>query len=232
MALDGWGREAQERLKSCQVLIAGAGGLASATALYLLAGGIGAIRLVDESRVSLADLNHQVLFRERDLGKAKAVVAARHLKEINSFVMVESHVKELTEHNVFRLAAGCNLLIDASNNPEAGFLLNLVAAREQIPLVHAWVWEMTGCLTTFWPSRGPCLSCALIETPSIIRPALLGPLPGIIGSLQAFEVQRILGGMGPALLGRVLTFKGTQFKFTEKTIQSNPQCRDCSSYAS
>jgi molybdopterin/thiamine biosynthesis adenylyltransferase len=232
MALDGWGREAQERLKSCQVLIAGAGGLASATAQYLLAGGIGAIRLVDDSRVSLTDLNHQVLFRERDLGKAKATMAARHLKEINSFVTVESHVKELSEHNVFRLAAGCNLLIDASNNPEAGSLLNLVAIRGQIPLVHAWVWEMTGCLSTFWPGRGPCLACALRETPSIIKPALLGPLPGIIGSLQALEVLRILAGNGPALLGRVLTFQGTPFKFTEKIIRSNPQCLACSSHVS
>ncbi|MFA4903912.1 MAG: HesA/MoeB/ThiF family protein [Desulfobaccales bacterium] len=232
MALDGWGRDVQERLKSTQVLIAGAGGLASATALYLMAGGIGAIRLVDESRVSLADLNHQVLFRERDLGKAKATVAAHRLKEVNSFVTVESHVKELSEHNAFRLSAGCNVLIDASNNDRVGPLLNLVAVREQIPLVHAWVGEETGCLTTFWPGRGPCFACTLMETPAAPRPALLGPLPGIMGSLQALEILRILGWMGPALLGRVLIFKGNQFKFTEKTIRSNPQCAVCSPCAS
>ena len=229
MTLDGWGREAQERLKSSKILLVGAGGLASATALYLLAGGLGGIRLVDESRVSLTDLNHQVLFRERDLGKAKATVAERRLKEINPFVTVESHVKVLSEHNVFRLAAGCNLLIDASNNAGAGSLLNLVAARQEIPLVHAWVWEMTGRLTTFWPGRGPCLACTFLETPSAIRPALLGPLPGIMGTLQALEVLRILGGLGPALLGRVLIFKGDQFKFIEKTIRPNPQCPVCSS---
>jgi len=228
ITLDGWGREAQERLKSSQVLIAGAGGLASATALYLMAGGLGVMRLVDDSRVSLTDLNHQVLFRERDLGKAKATMAERRLKEINPFVTVESHVKALSEHNVFRLAAGCNVLIDASNNAGAGSLLNLAAARQQIPLVHAWVWEMTGLLTTCWPGRGPCLACALLETPSNRRPALIGPLPGIMGALQALEVLRILGGLGPALLGRVLIFKGDQFKFTEKTIRSDPQCPVCS----
>jgi molybdopterin/thiamine biosynthesis adenylyltransferase len=231
MALDGWGRDVQERLKSTQVLIAGAGGLASATALYLMAGGIGAIRLVDESRVSLADLNHQVLFRERDLGKAKATVAAHRLKEVNSFVTVESHVKELSEHNVFRLSIGCNVLIDASNNKGVGALLNLVAVREKIPLVHAWVGAETGRLTTFWPGRGPCFACALMET-SALRPALLGPLPGIMGSLQALEVLRILGWMGPALLGRVLIFEGNQFKFIEKTIRSNPQCAVCSTCVS
>ena len=169
-----------------------------------MAGGLGAIRLVDGSRVSLADLNHQVLFRERDLGKAKATIAERRLKEINPFVTVESHVKVLSEHNVFRLAASCDVLIDASNNAGAGSLLNLVAASQRIPLVHAWVWEMTGLLTTFWPGRGPCLACAPLETPSISRPALIGPLPGIMGALQALEVLRILGGLGPALLGRVL----------------------------
>jgi adenylyltransferase/sulfurtransferase len=228
ITLDGWGREAQERLKSSQVLIAGAGGLASATALYLMAGGLGAMRLVDDSRVSLTDLNHQVLFRERDLGKAKATMAERRLKEINPFVAVESHVKVLSGHNVFRLAANCNVLIDASNNAGAGSLLNLVAARQQIPLVHAWVWEMTGLLTTCWPGHGPCLACAVLETPSNSRPALIGPLPGIMGALQALEVLRILGGLGPALLGRVLIFRGDQFKFTEKTIRSNPQCPVCS----
>jgi molybdopterin/thiamine biosynthesis adenylyltransferase len=232
MALDGWGRNVQERLKSTQVLIAGAGGLASATALYLMAGGIGAIRLVDESRVSLADLNHQVLSRERDLGKAKATVAAHRLKEVNSFVTVESHVKELSEHNVFRLSAGCNVLIDASNHDGVGALLNLVAVREQIPLVHAWVGEMTGRLTTLWPGHGPCFACALMETTAPLRPALLGPLPGIMGSLQALEVLRILGWMGPALLGRVLIFEGNQFKFTEQPIRSNPQCAVCSPCAS
>ena len=227
ITLDGWGREAQERLKSSQVLIAGAGGLACATALYLMAGGLGAIRLVDDSRVSLSDLNHQVLFRERDLGKPKAAIAERRLKEINPFVTVESHFKVLSQHNILRLAANCHLLIDASNNAGAGSLLNLAAASQHIPLVQARMWEMTGLLTTFWPGRGPCLACASLETPSNHHPALLSPLPGIMGALQALEVLRLLGGLGPALLGRVLIFKGDQFKFTEKIIRSNPQCPVC-----
>jgi molybdopterin/thiamine biosynthesis adenylyltransferase len=231
MALNEWGREAQERLKSSKVLIAGAGGLGSATALYLVAAGIGAIRLVDGTRVNLSDLNQHLLFRERDLGKAKATVAAHRLKESNSFVVVESHVKKLSEHSVFRLATGCNILIDASNNTEVGSVLNLVATREQIPLVCGWVGEMIGYLTTFWPGRGPCLACGLLEPPSL-RPALLGPLPGIMGSLQAFEVVHILGWMEPALLGRVLLFGGNKFKFEEKFIRTNPQCPVCSSGAS
>jgi molybdopterin/thiamine biosynthesis adenylyltransferase len=228
ITLEGWGREAQERLKSSQVLIAGAGGLASATAIYLMAGGLGAIRLVDHSRVTLADLNHQVLFRERDLGKAKATMAERRLKDLNPFVTVESHDKNLSEHNVFRLAAGCDLLIDASNTIGTGALLNLAVVKHQVPLVHAWVWGISGLLTTYWPGRGPCLACAALEASSSSRPALLGPLPGIMGALQALEALRILGGLGPALLGRVFIFKGFPFKVTEKTLRSNSHCPICS----
>ena len=185
------------------------------------------MRLVDGSRVTLADLNHQVLFRERDLGKPKAAIAERRLKEINPFVTVESHGKVLSPHNVFRLAANCHVLIDASNSADAGSLLNLAAAKQHIPLVHARVWAMTGLLGTFWPGRGPCLACAGLETPDHHHPALLSPLPGIMGALQALEVLRFLGGLGPALLGRVLIFKGDQFSFTEKIIRSNPQCPVC-----
>jgi molybdopterin/thiamine biosynthesis adenylyltransferase len=185
------------------------------------------MRLVDGSRVSLADLNHQVLFRECDLGKPKAAIAERRLKEINPFVTVEICGKVLSHRNVLRLAANCHVLIDASNNDGAGSLLNLAAARQHIPLVYARVWEMTALLTTFWPGRGPYLVCASLETPSHCHPALLSPLPGIIGALQALEVLRLLGGLGPALLGRVLIFKGNQFSFTEKNIRSNPQCPVC-----
>jgi len=227
ITLDGWGREAQERLKSSHVLIAGAGGLASATALYLMAGGLGSLRIVDGARVSLADLNHQVLFRERDLGKPKAAIAERRLKEINPFVTVESHGKVLSQHNVLRLTANCQALIDASNSAGAGHLLNLAAAKHHIPLVHARVWVMTGIITTFWPGRGPCLACAALETPENRHPALLSPLPGIMGALQALEVLRLLGGLGPALLGQVLIFNGDQFMFVQKIIRSNPQCPIC-----
>jgi molybdopterin/thiamine biosynthesis adenylyltransferase len=229
ITLDGWGREAQERLKSSQVLIAGAGGLASATALYLMAGGLGAIRLVDGSRVCLGDLNHQVLFRERDLGKPKAAMAERRLKEINPFANVESHGKVLSQHNVLRLAANCHVLIDASNDPGTSSILNLAAVKQRLPLVHARVWAMTGLLTTFWPGRGPCVACASLEVPENHPSALLSPLPGIMGALQALEVLRLLGGLGPALLGRLLVFKGDQFMFTDKIIRANPQCPACGS---
>jgi molybdopterin/thiamine biosynthesis adenylyltransferase len=227
LTLEGWGREAQERVKSSRVLIAGAGGLGSAAALYLLAAGVGSIFLVDESRVSLADLSHEFLLREKDLGKAKVTVAERRLKALNPFVLVESRVKNVSEHNASRLANGRHLLIDATNNAAARLLLNRAAARNRIPLVYAWVWEMNGCLATSWPGHGGCLACTFPQTSQSGEPSLLGPLKGIMGSLLALEALRILGGLGPALLGRLLTFRGLLFDFTEKLLQPDPKCRVC-----
>jgi len=227
IALSEWGREAQERLKASRVLIAGAGGLGSVVALYLLATGVGALRLVDDSRIALADLNHSPLYRERDLGKAKAATAERRLKEINPFVTVEGQSKTLTESNLKRLASGCNLLIDAGQEKPAGSLLNLAAIRHRLPLIHARVGAMDGCVTTFWPGLGPCFACVLKEAPPSPDAALMGPLPGIMGALLAWEALRILGGLGPALLGRMLVFKGRWFHFREESLKPNPTCPLC-----
>ncbi len=227
MNLEGWGREAQERVKASRVLIAGAGGLGAAIALHLLAAGVGTIRLVDNSRVSLTDLSHQVLYREQDLGKAKAAVAERRLKELNSFTVVEPLVKVVSPHNVSCLTSGCQVLIDATNNAAAGSLLHQAAARLQIPLVHAAVWDLNGRVTTSWPGRGPCLACSCQGTLHSGRPSLLSPLSGILGALLALEALRILGGFSPALLGRLLCFHGTSLQFTEKLLKPDPQCPKC-----
>jgi len=227
MDLEGWGREAQEQVKSSRVLIAGAGGLGSAAALYLLTGGVGTVRLVDNSRVSLADLSHQVLYREQDLGKAKATAAGRRLREHNSFTLVEPLVKAISTHNVCRLASGCQVLIDATNNSVASLLLYQAALKFRIPLVHAEVWDLEGRLTTAWPGHGPCLACSCQDIPHSEQLSFLSPLSGILGALLALEALRILGGLGPALLGRLLCFHGTSIQFTERALKPNPRCQAC-----
>jgi len=227
IAMDGWGRQAQERVKSSKVLIAGAGGLSSAVAQYLLTSGVGALRVVDNSRVTLADLYANILFREQDLGKNKAHISERRLKEINPFVMVEGEDKTITDNNIFRIAAGCHLLIDARRNPENGYLLNQAAVRYKLPLLCAWLEGVDGVLATFWPGLGPCLACAFPEALPASSPALMGPLPGVLGALQALEALRILGGLPAALLGRRLIFRGRLFTFREEPIPVNPHCAVC-----
>ncbi len=207
--------------------MAGAGALASTAALYLAAGGVGAIRLVDESRVTLADLSHPLLFRERDLGKARAAVAGCRLKEINPFVLVEGQSKSLSSHNLHNLAGDCHLIVDALDNAGKGALLSQAVSRFSLPLVHARVWNMSGCLTTLWPGKGPCLTCAFSEPPPAGPSALLGAMPGIVGVLQASEALRILAGLQPNWLGRILTVQGGSFTFADKKIRPSPGCPHC-----
>jgi adenylyltransferase/sulfurtransferase len=214
-------------VKASRILIAGAGGLGSAAALYLLAAGVGTIRLVDNSRVSLTDLSHQVLYQEKDLGKANVAAAERRLKELNSFTKVESMVKSISPHNISYLTAGCHILLDATNNPALGPILNRASGKLNIPLVHAAVWDLDGWITTSWLGRGPCLTCLFLESSPLERPSFLSPLPGILGALQALETLRILGGLAPTLLGRVLCFHGSSLRFTEKILKPNPKCPNC-----
>ncbi len=226
-----WGREAQERLKSSRVLMAGAGGVATCTALYLIAGGIGALRLVDQNRVSLADLNHQILYRERDLGKPRAAVAESRLKEINPFVKVESRVKTISNHNISRLTQGVHLIVDTLNQPPARQVLNHSSIRLGIPLICVQTQGLKGQLTTFWPGHGPCLACVSLDLPpndiAGRELSLLGPISGILGTLLALESFRILGGLGPTLCGRLLTFDGQDFRFTETFFSPDPGCPSC-----
>ena len=210
MNLEGWGREAQERVKASRVLIAGAGGLGAATALYLLAAGVGTIRLVDNSRVSLTDLSHQVLYREQDLGKAKATVAERRLKELNSFTVVEALVKVVSPHNVSCLTSGCQVLIDATNNAAAGSLLHQAAAKLQIPLVHAAVWDLDGRVTTSWPGRGPCLACSCQGTSPFRTTLAFEPLVRHSGSPPGPRSPAHPGGVESGLAGPPLMFSWNQ----------------------
>ncbi len=227
IALSDWGRKAQERLKASRVLIAGAGGLGTSVALHLVAAGVGNLRLVDDSRVSLADLNTTTLYRERDLGKMKAAVAERRLQEFNPFATVEGRGKSLSEQNISRLASGCALLIDTMQELPAGPVLNRVAVKHRLPLLSARIEKMDGRLTTFWPGLGPCWACARMEALPPAEAALMGPLPGFMGALLAWEALRLLGGLGPALLGRVLVFRGRWFQFREEPLGVNPHCQSC-----
>ncbi len=227
IAMEGWGREAQERVKSSKVLLVGADGLSSSVALHLLTAGVGSLRVVDPARISLADLNANILFRERDLGKNKVTITERRLREINPFVTVEGQAKSLNQNNIYRVAAGCHLLIETRRDPESGYVLNQAAVRYKLPLLYAWLKEESGAVATFWPGQGPCLACGFPEALPASAGALMGPLPGVLGALLALEALRILGGFPAALLGRRLTFMGRVFSFKEESLPVNPFCPAC-----
>jgi len=227
LKLPGWGPQTQERLKLARVFVAGAGGLASALAAYLVGAGVGRVRIVDSERVTLDKLYHQLFYREKDLDRFKAAIAMQRLREINPFSEVEALPRKITDYNILRLTEGYDLLIDTLNNYWGQKILNRAAIKHRLPLIHAAVEGLRGRLTTFWPGKGPCLMCAFPDPPPENSAALIGPLPGILGSMQAMEALRIIGGLGPALLGRMLLFDGQHFQFAEQKLEVNPHCPAC-----
>ncbi len=154
--LTDWGVDAQEKLKSSRVFIAGANGLVTAAAFSLVAAGVGHLRVVDASRVSLQDLGDQMLYRERDLNKPKVPVLRQRLQEANPFSEIEGLERKISEHNAVKIIQGADLLLVDLNEGETAAVLNRAAIKSQIPLILAWTQEMRGFIITLKPGQGLC----------------------------------------------------------------------------
>ena len=227
--IDGIGIEGQEKLKKSKILIAGAGGLGSPVSLYLAAAGVGTLRIVDNDKVSLSNLNRQILYRNKDIGAGKAETAKAKMLELNPHISVESITELITGDNVDDLAEGCDLIIDAMDNFAARYLLNDAAIKKNIPFIYGGVYGLEGALSTIIPFQTPCLRCIFPAAPPPGTAPVLGATTGIIGSLQAMEAIKYIVGIGRLLTERLLIFDGFNLKFREVTLKRNSRCPCCSS---
>jgi len=192
------GGPGQARIRSGRVLIVGAGGLGSPVALYLAAAGVGHIGIVDDDKVSLSNLQRQILFASDDVGKPKVEAAAERLAMLNPGVRVVTHHTRLTAANVEHMIAGYDIVADGSDNFETRFLVNDACHAARKILVSAAVTEFDGQLATFkaWDRDGqyPCYRCLFPAPPpagtvrSCSETGVLGAAAGVMGSLQALEV--------------------------------------------
>ena len=139
IGLHGFGEEGQEKLKRARVFIAGAGGLGSPASIYLAAAGVGTIRIVDQDKVELSNLNRQVLHWDEDIGRRKADAAEAKLKKLNPGVKIEATAATITEVNVSQLVADSDLIVDAMDNLPTRYLLNKTAIEKGIPFFHGAV---------------------------------------------------------------------------------------------
>ncbi len=211
IALPEVGFEGQRRIARARVALVGAGGLGSPVALYLAAGGVGALRLADPDRVELGNLHRQILHGEQRLGQLKVESAAMSLRALSSWIELEAWAEAVDAANVDEFLAGCDLLIDGSDRVAARYLLNDACFARGIPLVHAAVEGFRGMVTVFDPRRSdsPCYRCLFPdeeagEPPSCAARGVLGPVPGVFGCLQAVEALKLLLGIGEPLVGRLL----------------------------
>ncbi len=223
------GEEGQLKLRKAKVFLAGVGGLGSVSAYYLAAAGIGRLRLVDKDRVELGNLNRQLLHFTEDIGEKKAESAKRKLQSLNPHCRIEALHEAISEDNGEMLVGDAHLIVDGTDNLETRKILNRVSLKNGIPFFFGGVDGLTGMATTFIPGKTPCFECLFPDgTPDKGPPGVLGPLTGIIGSLQALAAINFLVGVPDGLLaGRMLYVDGAAMNFKMIEMGRNSRCRVC-----
>ena len=217
------GGPGQQRFKAARVLIVGAGGLGAPAALYLAAAGIGTIGIVDDDAVSLSNLQRQIIHRTDRIGLAKVASAQAEIAALNPHVAVEPHQVRLTEANAPDIVTGYDLVADGSDNFATRYLVADVCAAARVPLVTAAVGRFDGSVTVLKPYEGdnPSYRDLFPEPPpdgllpTCAEAGILGALTGVIGSIQALEVLKLVAGIGEPLLGRLLLYDGLAQRFDE-----------------
>lgn len=222
-----WGDDGQARLKRAKVFLAGAGGLGSPIAMYLTVAGVGKLRIVDHDRVSLSNLNRQILHWDNDVGREKLSSAADKLRRMNPDIEIETIPETITGDNAADLIADSDLIMDAMDNFAARYVLNESALKKRIPFFHGAVHGFYGQATTIIPGRTACLRCVFPESPLAPPPPVVGVTCGVIGGIQAGEALKYLLGMGSLLANRLLLWDGLASHTEEVPLQRNPECRDC-----
>lgn len=227
LAAPSWGLAAQKKIKGSKVFMAGGSGLIVAVAGNLVAAGVGHLRIVDPERVSLQDLSDQLMYRERDLKKAKVQVLQQRLQEANPFACIEGLERNLTNNNAGKITKGFDLFLADLNNLPFALALNRAALKSQTPLLLGWIRENRGYVTTLTPGRGMCLECTRLSDPPGPLLAQLAPLSSVVGGLLALEALRLLGGLGPALRERLFVYDGELGHCLEESLSRKPVCPVC-----
>ena len=230
------GVDGQRKLAAARVLVVGAGGLGSPAALYLAAAGIGTLGIADFDRVAAHNLQRQLLHDDASVGEAKVVSAARRLRGANPFIRVVEHGEGVTAANAVALFRSYGFVVDGTDNFPSRYLNNDAAVLARRPLVFGSVFKFEGQVAVFAPHLGgPCYRCifpsppAPGSVPGCGEAGVLGALCGVIGSLQAVEVIKLIVGAGDSLIGRLLTYDGLAQSFRTLKIARDPACPVCGS---
>lgn len=225
--IDEIGEEGQQKLKKAKVFVAGAGGLGCPISTYLTAAGVGLIRIVDNDRVSLSNLNRQVLHWDKDIGKKKVESAKDKLENLNPEVKIEPIGETITEDNVSQLVEGFDLVVDAMDNLKTRYLLNKSALDKKVPFFYGAVRGFEGRAMTIIPGKTACLRCMYHGPVPEEKFPVIGVTPAVIGIIQASEVIKYIVGIGELLTNRLLMYDGLRLKFTEFKVKKNPNCEHC-----
>ena len=222
----------QKKLLKSNVLIVGAGGLGSPIAIYLAALGIGKIGIIDKDSVEISNLSRQIIFSTNDLKKNKSSVAINKLREINPDIKLHSFNKKLTIKNINQIAKNFDLIVDGSDNFRTRFLINDYCLKNKKTLISGAISKFDGHVYTFNFSKknSPCLRCFVSNEPTNLDidnceyEGVLGPLGGIIGSIQANEVAKEILGIGDTLCGHILIIDALKLTFRKVKLNKRSDC--------
>lgn len=231
--LEPFGLEGQKRLLSSKVLVIGAGGLGSPVLLYLAAAGVGTLGIADFDTVGLSNLNRQILHFTEDIGQKKAASAAVKLTKLNPDIRVITHTGRITIDNIESIIQAYDLVIDATDNFPARYLVSDACYFAKKPVIEGAVLGFEGILMTIIPGTSPCYRCLYPVppqdgvVPTCNDAGILGAIAGTIGSLQALEAVKVLLGIGETLSGRILIFDGLGLNFRQVPWAKRKNCPLC-----
>lgn len=223
----------QLKLLKSRVLCIGAGGLGCPSALYLAAAGVGTIGIIDDDVVDSSNLQRQVLHSTDRIGMPKVESAAITIKGLNPDVKVIGHQLRMTSENAEEIVKNYDLVVDGADNFQTRYLLNDVAIKLGVPVIHSSIYRFEGQMTVFAAAGGPCYRCLYPEppppdqAPSCQEAGVLGVLPGVMGVMQATEAVKVLLDLGTSLAGRLLTYDALRCKFRELKLRADPACTIC-----
>lgn len=222
----------QEKLLNARALIIGLGGLGSPAAMYLAAAGVGALVLNDYDRVDLSNLQRQIAHGTENIGEPKTESARKAVARLNPETRIETIPRRLDGQDLRDAVAGVDVVLDCSDNFATRFAVNAACVKSKKPLVSGAVIRFEGQLAVFTPERGdgPCYNCLYPErgelAESCARTGVVAPLPGIVGSMQALEVIKLLAGIGAPAQG-LLLFDGLSLEWHRIALRKNPKCPTC-----
>ncbi len=234
LVLPAFGAQGQEKLAHATVLLVGLGGLGSPAALYLAAAGVGRLLLNDFDRVDLSNLQRQLLYTEADLGTSKTTAAAAALAALNPDCKLEALDGRLDEEALKTAVQRADVVLDGSDNFGTRFAVNRACVAAKTPLVSGAAIRYEGQLTVFDPRdpASPCYACLYEEGNEELencrQNGVLAPLTGVIGSLMAVEVVKLIAATGEPLLGRLLRFDAMSGELHYTKFAKDPACPVCS----
>ncbi|SFR99637.1 HesA/MoeB/ThiF family protein [Yoonia litorea] len=225
----------QKALRDAKVLVVGAGGLGAPALEYLAAAGVGTIGVIDDDTVENANLQRQVIHLDRNIGVPKVHSAAEAMRAQNPFVDVRPYHRRLDAEIAAELFADYDVILDGSDNFETRYLVNETAVRLGKPLVAAAITQWEGQISVYDPHNGaPCYACVFPKAPdaglvpSCAEAGVIGPLPGVLGTMMAVETLKIITGAGETLAGRLHIYDALYAQSRTIAVQRRSDCVVCS----